>query len=149
MIRILPKRGLVDPYLPRANEHAAIELRRDRRLVLLDVPRDLVRLLLPALLGDRLDALEFERVRVDAFLQAVDLVDGEPVVSGEEVAHRDVQVTLTLAVREHTREKLAARQDRQTDGHGDGTGEERVQQKCLLIGRTFRPSSVSCINTLV
>ena len=94
---------------PRANEHAAIELRRNRRLVLLDVARDLVRFVFPALLGDRLDALELERVRVDPLLQAFDLVDGEPVVSDEEVAHGDVQVTLALAVPEGHTGKSAAR----------------------------------------
>ena len=94
---------------PCANEHPAIELRRNRRLVLLDVTRDLVRFVFPALLGDRLDALELERVRVDPFLQAFDLVDGEPVVSDEEVAHGDVQVTLALAVPEGHTGKSAAR----------------------------------------
>jgi len=94
---------------PCANEHPAIELRRNRRLVLLDVARDLVRFVFPALLGDRLDALELERVRVDPFLQAFDLVDGEPVVSDEEVAHGDVQVTLALAVPEGHTGKSAAR----------------------------------------
>ena len=85
--------------LPRANEHPPIELRRDRRLVLLDATRNLVCLILPAILGDSLDALKLERVHVDPFLQTLDLVDGEPVVSDEEVAHGDVQVTLALGVR--------------------------------------------------
>ena len=64
-----------DDLLPRANKHSPIELRRNGRLVLLDPNRDLVRLFLPAVLGDGLDALELERIRVDAFLQALDLVD--------------------------------------------------------------------------
>ena len=82
--------------LPRADEHSPIELRRDGRLVLLDADRKLVRLFLPADLADGLDALELERVRVDALLQALDLVDREPVVPDEEVAHGDVQVALAL-----------------------------------------------------
>lgn len=84
--------------LPRANEHSPTELRRDGRLVLLDADRKLVRLFLPADLADGLDALELERVRVDALLQALDLVDREPVVPDEEVAHGDVQVALALEV---------------------------------------------------
>ena len=75
---------------PSANEHPPIELRRNRRFVLLDDHRDPVRLFFPAVLGDDLDALELERVRVDSFLEALDLVDREPVVSDEEVAHGDV-----------------------------------------------------------
>jgi len=59
----------------RANEHSPTELRRDGRLVLLDRDRDLVRFFFPAVLGDRFDALELERVRIDAFFQALDLVD--------------------------------------------------------------------------
>jgi len=98
---------------PRANENPTIELRRDGHLVLLDVARDLVRLFLPALLGDRLNVLELERVRVDPFLEALDLVDGEPVVSDEEVAHGDVQVTLALggAVVVRARESAARQSD--------------------------------------
>ena len=71
---------------------------RDRRLVLLDGPRNLVCLLLPAILGNRLDALELERVRVNPFLQTIDLVNGEPLVSDEQVAHGDVQITLALMI---------------------------------------------------
>ena len=84
---------------PCANEHPPIKLCRDCRLVLLDAPRDLVRLLLPTLLGDRLDTLELERVHVDPFLQTLDLVDGEPLVPDEQVTHGDAQITLALAVR--------------------------------------------------
>jgi hypothetical protein len=92
---------------PRANENPTTELRRDGHLVLLDGTRDLVRLFLPALLGDRLDVLELKRVRVDPFLEALDLVDGEPVVSDEEVAHGDVQVTLALrGCRDRARESV-------------------------------------------
>ena len=54
--------------LPRANEHSPAELSRDGRLVLLDRNRDLVRLFFPAILGDSFDALQLERVRIDAFL---------------------------------------------------------------------------------
>ena len=85
--------------LPCANKHPPIELRRDRRLVLLDAPGDLVRLLRPAVLGERLDALELERVRVDPFLQTLNLVDGEPLVPDEQIAHGDIQITLALTDR--------------------------------------------------
>src|SRR5258708_6107745 len=77
-------------FLPRANENSPVELRRDGRLVFLDRTRDLIRLFFPTVFGDRFDALELERVCIDAFLEAVDLVYCESIVSDEGVADGDV-----------------------------------------------------------
>ena len=118
---------------PCANEHPPIELRRDRCLVLLDVHCDLVRLLLPALLGDRLDALELDRVRVDPFLQTLDLVDGKPLVPDEQVAHGDIQITLALAVR----------------GVSKVSNNIQLKEARKEGRRTFNPSNVFCKSTLV
>jgi hypothetical protein len=85
--------------LPRTNKHPPVELRRDGHFVLFYVTRELVRFFLPVLLGRHLYALELERVCIDPFPEALDLINREPIVSDEQVAHGDVQVTLTLTTR--------------------------------------------------
>ena len=65
-------------------------------MVFLDGTSDLVSLVLPTLLLRLPDAFELVRVGVDALPKAIHLVGGETVMANEEVAHGNIEVTLSL-----------------------------------------------------
>ena len=81
---------------PSSDEHPPAKLLCNRRLVLLNQHRELIRLFVPPLLLRGTHAIEFHRVAFDALLETLDLVDGEAFVPDEEVARGEVEIALGL-----------------------------------------------------
>jgi hypothetical protein len=81
------------------NKHSSGKQRPDRRLVPLDGTNDLLRLVCPAILLRALDSFKSERRRFHVLLNTIDLIAGETIVPGEEVACGNVEVALGLCPR--------------------------------------------------
>jgi hypothetical protein len=96
--RILPITQHDSELVPHAppGEYASRKRLLNRGLVALDGVYELVRFDHPAILRGCLDRLEFERLCVNAFAEFVNAVVREAVVSHEEVAGGNVEVTLGL-----------------------------------------------------
>lgn len=83
-------------HSPCTNEDSSTHLSSDGCLVLLDEASKALGFVLPSFLRSHSDTIELIRIGVYTFLQALDLINREPVMPDEQVASCNIKVSLAL-----------------------------------------------------